>query len=123
MRAFLENERIKMKEFAKMLNCTPQHLSGVMSGRIPLSDAFLARMEAAINKYNDDKFKENVTSGALRGQFEYVQYVVRFTSWEWQQLISRLPKDFNLEGAIRDYVMNSLVESSVEDVDSLTSSE
>lgn len=106
VKSYLAAEKLTIKEFAKMIKCTPQHLSGVLSGRLPFAESLREKIGAEISRRNSSKFSDIAKEDWLAGCYTLK---VRFTSWEWHNITEHIPSTTNLEEKIRDYVLFELL--------------
>ena len=104
---YLASEKLTIKEFAKIIRCTPQHLSGVLSGRIPYAESLQSKIAAEISRRNGGK-SDNISHGAEWPKDIYT-IKIRFTAYEWGHILAFIPADINIEEKIRDFVLYNLL--------------
>lgn len=106
VKRYLAAEKLTIKDFAQLIKCTPQHLSGVLSGRIPFAESLRQKIGAEIIRRNRAKFSDIAKEDWLSDCYTLK---IRFTSWEWHNITERMPSSTDLEEKIRDYVLFELL--------------
>lgn len=106
VKRFLAAEKMSIKDFAGIIKCTPQHLSGVLSGRLAFAESLKEKILAEIEKRNENKFSTISEKSWINDTYSVK---VRFTSWEWHNITRNLPSDLDLEEKLRDFVLFELL--------------